>query len=192
MSTPASSLPERWVHSLWAEMRANYGARWDRQFPVPPCMPGTDPAKHAHEHIAGIQAVWAKRLGHLQSNPKALRFALDHLPENPPTLPEFASLCNRRPDKQAPALEAPPVNKAVAEAALAKAATITGPHGDLLFRQREHMRMEIAGERLSMRQREFWRIALRSEVLRKYGIDTAEPFSISDLAEAIQRQPIAA
>jgi len=107
MSNHASSLPERWVHSLWTELGANYGARWPRQFPVPPCPPGVDAAKHAADHIAGIQAVWAKRLGHLQSNPGALRYALDHLPENPPTLPEFAALCNRRPDRPAPALDAP-------------------------------------------------------------------------------------
>ena len=108
MSNPASSLPDRWVQSLWVEMAANYPGQWQRQFPVPPCPPGVDAATHAHDHIAGIQAVWAKRLGHLQSNPAALRYALDHLPaQHPPTLPEFVALCNRRPDRPAPALEAP-------------------------------------------------------------------------------------
>lgn len=97
MSTPASSLPERWIQSLWVEMAANYPGQWQRMFPVPPCLPGVDPAQHAHDHIVGIQAVWAKRLGHLQSNPKALRYALDNLPDRPPTLPEFIALCNRRP-----------------------------------------------------------------------------------------------
>jgi hypothetical protein len=99
MSNPASSLPDRWIQSLWVEMAANYPGQWQRQFPVPPCPPGVDAATHAHEHIAGIQAVWAKRLGHLQSNPAALRYALTHLPvQHPPSLPEFVALCNRRPD----------------------------------------------------------------------------------------------
>jgi hypothetical protein len=110
MSNPASSLPDRWVQSLWVEMAANYPGQWQRQFPVPPCPPGADAAKHAHDHIAGIQAVWAKRLGHLQSNPAALRYALDNLPSHPPSLPEFVALCNRRPDLPAPALDAPRPN----------------------------------------------------------------------------------
>ena len=110
MHPSASSLPESWVHTLWSELRANYGARWDRTFPVPPCPPGVDPAQHAHDHVQSIQAVWAKRLGHLQANPKAIRFALDNLPEDPPTLPEFSEACrvaavNRR--DQALALAAP-------------------------------------------------------------------------------------
>jgi hypothetical protein len=107
MSNRASSLPERWVQTIWSEMAANYGARWPRQFPVPPCPPGADPAKHAHDHIVGVQAVWAKRLGHLQSNPDAVRYALDHLPDDPPTLPQFVALCGRRPDKPLPSLPAP-------------------------------------------------------------------------------------
>lgn len=119
MSSTASSLPERWMQSLWAELAANYAAKWARQFPVPPCPPGVDPAQHAHDHITGVQAVWAKRLGHLRSNPKALRYALDNLPEHPPTLPEFIALCNRRPDRPAPALEAPKADPVRVQQAIA-------------------------------------------------------------------------
>lgn len=119
MSTPASSLPERWIQSLWVEMAANYPGQWQRMFPVPPCLPGADPAQHAHDHIVGIQAVWAKRLGHLQSNPKALRYALDNLPDRPPTLPEFIALCNRRPDRPAPALDAPKADPVRVQQAIA-------------------------------------------------------------------------
>lgn len=107
MSNPASSLPERWIQSLWTELRANYGARWDRQFPAPLCPPDADQVAHALAHVQAIQAVWAKRLGRFQSNPNAIRFALDHLPKDPPTLPEFEALCNRRPDAPQKALPAP-------------------------------------------------------------------------------------
>lgn len=107
-----ASLPERWVHSLWAELRANYGARWDRLFPVPPVPPGADTAQHAAEHIESVQRVWARKLGRFQSNPNAIRYALDHLPADPPDLPKFESLCNRRPDKPATAIEAPKADPA--------------------------------------------------------------------------------
>lgn len=108
MSLPASSLPERWIQSLWTELRANYGGRWDRMFPVPPCPPDVAPDAHAQAHIQAIQAVWAKRLGRFQFNSSAIRHALDHLPTEPPNLPEFEVLCNRRPDApQQPALNRP-------------------------------------------------------------------------------------
>lgn len=119
MSNRASSLPDGWMRSLWTELGASYGARWHRQFPVPPCPPDVDPAKHAHDHIAGVQAVWAKRLGHLQSNPQAIRFALDHLPDDPPTLPQFVTLCNRRPDRPQQALPAPKADPAKVQQAIA-------------------------------------------------------------------------
>jgi hypothetical protein len=108
MHQHASSLPERWIQSLWAEMRANYGGRWDRMFPVPPCPPDVDPAAHVQAHIAQVQAVWARKLGRFQFNPKAIRFALDNLPDgSPPDLPAFVALCNRRPDAPQQALPAP-------------------------------------------------------------------------------------
>lgn len=183
MHPSASSLPESWVHSLWAELRANYGARWDRTFPVPPCPPDTDPAQHAQGHVKGIQAVWAKRLGHLQANPKAIRFALDNLPDEPPTLPEFIALCNRRPDPKPAALPAPEVNKAAASAALAKAAKATQHVGDHLTPIRALMARELAGpdHRLTKFQREFWRKAMRQEILSRHGIDTLQPFDLAAL-----------
>ncbi len=165
MHPSASSLPESWVHTLWSELRANYGARWDRTFPVPPCPPGVDPAQHAHDHVQSIQAVWAKRLGHLQANPKAIRFALDNLPEDPPTLPEFIALCNRRPDPKPAALPAPAPDKAKAAEAIAMARAAFSRKGDHLDTLRELAESDARdgtyrGRPVTLAQRQTYRQAL--------------------------------
>lgn len=36
---------------------------------------------------------WAEKLGGYKNRPEAIRAVLDHLPTNPPTLPEFLQLC---------------------------------------------------------------------------------------------------
>lgn len=60
---------------------------------------------------------------------------------------------------------------------------------DRLASQREHMAMDLRGERISPAQRDFWRRALRGELIQRYGIDTAERgFHIDHLAEAVQRK----
>lgn len=166
MSSPASSLPDRWIQSLWVEMAANYPGQWQRQFPVPPCPPDVDAATHAREHIAGIQAVWAKRLGHLQSNPDALRYALDHLPAHPPSLPDFVALCNRRPDRPLPALDAPKADPARVQQVLAKLDVKRtpidrlAPLRELHDRDVNHGGVMANGKRITLAQRATYRQAL--------------------------------
>ena len=170
MSNRASSLPEKWMQSIWSEMAANYAAKWPRQFPVPPCPPGVDPVQHAHDHIAGVQAVWAKRLGHLQTNPNAIRYALDHLPENPPTLPEFIALCNRRPDKPQQALPQPDADPERVQVALEGMRCTVPVSLDRLAPLRHLRDMDLRnggrmdnGKRITAGQRHVYRSALRHE-----------------------------
>lgn len=165
MSNPASSLPEAWMQSLWTELGANYPGKWQRQFPTPPCPPGISPAQHAQDHIRGIQAVWARRLGHLQTNWKAIRFALDNLPEDPPSLPEFAALCNRRPDPKPQALPAPAPDKAKAAEAIARVREAFARKGDHLDTLRELAESDARdgtyrGRKVTLAQRQTYRQAL--------------------------------
>jgi hypothetical protein len=91
MSTPVSSLPEPWVERIWSTMRATYGATFDRQWQ---CPENVEPA----QHVAELKAVWGRGLAGLQQNPQAISFALENLPEFPPNLQQFKTLCARRPD----------------------------------------------------------------------------------------------
>ena len=101
MSLPQPSLPEGWIERLWAQMRATYGASFDRQWD---CPAGVEPAVH----VASIKAHWARELGCYLHNPDAIRYGLDHLPPDyPPNLLQFRAACNRRPEPALPALPAP-------------------------------------------------------------------------------------
>jgi hypothetical protein len=173
MSLHASSLPDRWVQSLWTELRANYGARWDRQFPTPPCPPGTEPAAHAMAHVHGIQGVWAKRLGRFQTNPDAIRFALDHLPEDPPTLPQFESLCNRRPDRPQQSLPAPQANPERVQQALAGITRQREPIDRLApLRQLHHWDVHNGGR---MANGKLITLAQRATYRQALGLDSKVP-----------------
>lgn len=123
-----------------------------------------------------VKADWCRVLEGLEREERryALDYALDNLPTEPPRADQFKALVNRAPDpRDTLLLNAPPPNPKAVAAAMAKASrAIAKPVGDLLSRHREHMAREIAGERIPMAQRDFWRVALRAEVMRLYGVDT--------------------
>ena len=52
----------------------------------------------------------------------------------------------------------------------------------------EHMNLELQGVKLNKAQRDFWRVALRSEILARYGIDTSQKFNLADLGAAINQR----
>lgn len=103
MSSPESSLPEAWVERIWAAMRATYGATFDRQWE---CPAGADPVAH----VEAMKTHWGRELSRFQQNPDAIRYGLENLPEYPPNLVEFRTLCNRRPEVATRRLP-PPVNR---------------------------------------------------------------------------------
>lgn len=190
MSKPNESLPDRVMARLWTAMRGNYGARWDRMFPVPPVPPGADAGQHALESIKAVQSIWAEKLARFGANLDAIAFALDNLPTDPPNLPEFVALCNRRPDPKLVALPAPPVNPEAARAVAAKLAKVSQHIGDQLTPIRGLMRRELAGpgHGLTKFQRDFWRKALQREIWAKHQIDTSQPFDLATLKAAVEQR----
>jgi len=93
-------------------MRATYGAAFDRQWE---CPAGVAP----EAHVQNLMATWGRGLAQLQQNPQAIAYGLDNLPEHPPNLPQFRALCNRRPDRPAPALDAPKADPVRVQQAIA-------------------------------------------------------------------------
>jgi hypothetical protein len=157
MSLPTPSLPDGWIERLWAQMRATYGASFDRQWE---CPQGADPA----EHVAGIKAHWARELGMFLHNPEALRYGLEHLPPDyPPNLLQFRAACNRRPEAARPALEGPKADPSKVAEALSKLRSI--PHRTSAREWAYALKArDEAGERLSILQREMYRDALRGDI----------------------------
>lgn len=156
MSTPESSLPERWVQRIFATMRATYGAAFDRQWQ---CPAGTDPA----DHVAQMLEHWGRELRGYQQNPGAITYALENLPEHPPNLIEFKALLRRRPDNnpqaRLPMPDVPPAK------ILEKMASIGKPEAQDDPRKwaRDLEAREKRGDKLTLAQSMAWREALATD-----------------------------
>jgi hypothetical protein len=103
-------LPTNWLDRLFSVLRANYGTTFDRQWQAPD---GIDPADHAEQ----VKATWARELAHFANHPAAIRYALDNLPDYPPSLPQFRGLCREGLPRAeaAPALPPPKADPAPPE-----------------------------------------------------------------------------
>ena len=100
------SLPAPWVEKIFEKLTLTYGhlflGRWA----------GLD--------MTAVKDDWGRELSRLQQNPRAISYALQHLPaDNPPTVLQFRELANRRPDETPPALPAPPADPELVKQALA-------------------------------------------------------------------------
>ena len=95
--SPAADAPAPWVQRLWAEMRREYGAAFDRQWQ---CPADQKPADHVH----GLMLHWARKLVQFKSRPYAIRYGLDNLPPDPPSLSKFVEICKQAPEPFVPML----------------------------------------------------------------------------------------
>lgn len=82
-----SPLPPHWSRHLFKTLQANYGSAWVRMWA---------PDGNA-ESLVEAMDVWAEKLGPFARRPEAIKWALEHLPSEPPTLPAFYELCSKAP-----------------------------------------------------------------------------------------------
>lgn len=149
--------PAPWVQRLWAEMRREYGAAFDRQWQ---CPAGVEPG----DHVAGLMLHWARKLSQFKGRPHAIRYGLDNLPPHPPSLPEFVSICKQAPDPPVMMIRdasRKPDPKRLAEI-LAKLPKFVNP--DPLACARMHLERMRAGEKLTQNQIDLVRAALPHEL----------------------------
>ena len=170
------SIPSAWIDRIFEKLTLVYGAEFLNRWKGVP--------------LEEVKADWARELDGLEKRPEAIKYALEHLPtDKAPTVLQFRELTRRAPEKQAIALPPPEVNPAAVARAIEMANKAFNTPVDRLARQREHMAMELRGERISPAQRDFWRRALRGELIQRYGIDCTERgFHLDHLAEAVQRR----
>lgn len=164
------AMPSAWIDRIFEKLQLVYGSHFTGRW--------------SGVSIEAVKADWAHELDGMENHPEAIKHALQHLPiDQPPTVLQFRQLCRNAPSKPDPMLPAPELNKAVASAALAQAAKVTNRIGDHLTPIRALMQRELAGpdHRLTKFQREFWRKALRQEILARHGIDTLQPFDLAAL-----------
>jgi len=87
-------LSERWIERIFARLLVRYGTPFLRKWD------GLD--------LDLVKADWARRLAPYADNAAALIYGLDHLPEFPPTVDQFAEICRRGPKRPQPKqLQAP-------------------------------------------------------------------------------------
>ena len=81
----AKVLSDRWVERIFARLMVRYGVAFLRKWD------GID--------LELVKQDWARRLGGFSDNSAALAFGLEHLPELPPTVDQFAEICRKGPGR---------------------------------------------------------------------------------------------
>ena len=144
------SLPERYVAKIFQEMQGNYGSRFLNQWKTGQVLAdGTDAG------IVNAMAMWGKKLAGFIDHPECIRRALDRLPNDPPSLPQFVEMCRAAPSNEKPALQ----HKLTREdhERMAKAA----------------LEAKRAVERADMDKVEFWATHPRSHAHLRFILDAA-------------------
>ena len=76
-------LPASWVEKIFQKLALVYGrdflSRWEGQ------------------NLAEVQADWAHELAGFVNAPHAIKYALENLPEKPPTVLQFRAVCRLAP-----------------------------------------------------------------------------------------------
>ncbi|MFY9479152.1 MAG: hypothetical protein WAQ08_16020 [Aquabacterium sp.] len=118
--------------------------------------------------LPAVKADWRRVLEGLERNPRAVRYALAHLPAKPPTASEFRQIASECPEPRPACLswepKHDPARIAAAQQQVARARAEQRMPADPLARARDLRRREGEGERLSLSQKEYWRKALAREI----------------------------
>jgi hypothetical protein len=109
-STQFKRLPDAWVAKLFQQLQGNYGTRFLNQWKT-----GQPDSTGADMGVINAMGVWADSLGAFLDNPEAIKVALQSLPPEPPSLPQFVEMCHEKARRMASAahhamLSAPPLS----------------------------------------------------------------------------------
>ena len=125
-------------------------------------------SRYEGQDIHAVKADWADKLSGLQNRPGAIKHALETQGAKAPNVIEFKEACNRAPVRAMLAIAPPKANQDVIDRAIAAMREVTRFKGDRLDPIRALRRRELEGDKpLTRFQREFWRIALKSELEQK-------------------------
>lgn len=109
------SLPTDLIDRLFQRLSGSYMAAWDRAL-------GNTP-------LNDVKSAWAHELAEFSSRESMTRiaWALDNLPDRPPSAPEFKRLCRSAPAPEVPALPVPKADPERVRAELAKLGDLRKP-----------------------------------------------------------------
>jgi len=84
----SSKLPEKWIQRIFAAMQGNYGTRFMNQWKTGQVLPdGSDAG------VVNAMNHWAEKMGGISA--ATIKRALENLPEDPPSLPQWMNLLRR-------------------------------------------------------------------------------------------------
>lgn len=88
-SSTSRRLPDSWVQRIFSSMQGHYGTRWLNMWRIGQTLPDGQDAG-----VVNAMEVWAVKLGGWNSEVggRAIGRALQNLPPEPPTLPQFNDL----------------------------------------------------------------------------------------------------
>jgi hypothetical protein len=83
-------LPDAWVRRIFATMQGHYGTRFLNMWKTGQVLPdGSDAG------VVNAMNHWADKLGRYVDMPDAIKTAMDMLPPEPPSLPQFQEILRR-------------------------------------------------------------------------------------------------
>jgi len=84
----SSKLPDGWIQRIFATMQGNYGTRFMNQWKTGQVLPdGSDAG------VVNAMNHWADKMG--GTSAATIKRALENLPEDPPSLPQWINLLRR-------------------------------------------------------------------------------------------------
>lgn len=86
-TTERQRLPDKWVQRIFATMQGHYGTRFLNMWKTGQVLPDGNDAG-----VVNAMNHWAEKLGGYVNHPETLKRALEHLPVEPPSLPQFMEL----------------------------------------------------------------------------------------------------
>lgn len=80
-------LPDSWVQKIFVTMQGHYGTRFLNLWRTGQVLPDGNDAG-----VVNAMNHWAEKLGGWHDQPETIKRALEHLPLDPPSLPQFCEL----------------------------------------------------------------------------------------------------
>ena len=87
MTANQNRLPDAWVQRIFATMQGHYGTRFLNMWRTGQTLPDGNDAG-----VVNAMNHWAEKLGWYVNSPDTIKAVLEHLPIEPPSLPQFAEM----------------------------------------------------------------------------------------------------
>lgn len=100
MSNYQPPLPNAWMAKIFSTLQGYYGTRYTNMWKTGELLTNGQDGGHVN-----MMRVWSEKLGGFADHPECIAYALENLPEHPPTLPQFMEICRRAPRKEPLMLE---------------------------------------------------------------------------------------